>query len=109
VVKLWLNVLQLDPLIAFSLKSFGRLRTAPDGDTMRTTRLTVVKRYRSLKLDNQIMKKITLMKEKSNHLFVWKRVKFLEVSFIVPSWVVNSIFSCQNSDQPYLKIFAASH
>jgi hypothetical protein len=42
---------------ALSLKSFGRVRTVPDGGSMRTTRLKVVKGYGRLKLGNHLMKK----------------------------------------------------
>jgi hypothetical protein len=46
-----------DPLIAFSLKLFGRIVMVSEGCTLHTIQLRVVMGYVCLKLGNQLMKK----------------------------------------------------
>lgn len=62
----------LDPTSAFSFKIVGSLRTALHGSTMSITQLRVAKGLECLKLDNQQMKNITLLRQKSNLVFVLK-------------------------------------
>jgi hypothetical protein len=52
----------MEPLIAFGLKKFGRIRTAPDGSIMHTTQLSS---YRILmfKTRQSTNEKITSIKE----------------------------------------------
>jgi hypothetical protein len=82
-------VRQLNSLIAFSLKSFGRIRTAPNGSTMSTTWLTVVKGYICLELNNELMRKITLRNGKSNQIVRLQIYYILKSSFhynFVSNW-----------------------
>lgn len=56
-------------MITFSSKSFDHLRTAPDGSTMPTTRLTVVKKYGYSKVGNLLVKKNYINLSQINYLF----------------------------------------